>query len=138
LPLGAELLVGSASRLAMAAGIGEEVIGLTAVAVGTSLPEIAAAVISAVRKHAAITLGNLIGSNIFNVLAVGGAFGVSASLAGNATAPPPYYVVDTAVMLLAVGVIAGLTYLRVGVSRIMGGILVLAYCGYAASLFFRG
>ncbi|MEJ5299018.1 MAG: sodium:calcium antiporter, partial [Armatimonadota bacterium] len=70
LTAGAELLVRGASRLARAAGVSPLVIGLTVVAFGTSAPEIAVTVGAAITGEAEIALGNVVGSNIFNVLAV--------------------------------------------------------------------
>jgi cation:H+ antiporter len=70
LVLGAELLVRSAVSFARAAGVSELVIGLTIVSIGTSLPELATSVVAALRREADIAVGNVVGSNIFNVLAV--------------------------------------------------------------------
>ncbi len=67
---GADLLVSSAVTLARSTGVSESVIGLTIVAVGTSLPELAASLIAALRRQADIALGNILGSNIYNVLGI--------------------------------------------------------------------
>lgn len=67
---GAELLVSGAVAIARSVGVPEAVLGLTVVAVGTSLPEMATAIVAAVRKHPDVVLGNVIGSNIFNVLGI--------------------------------------------------------------------
>ncbi|MEH6681037.1 MAG: calcium/sodium antiporter [Sediminicola sp.] len=67
---GSELLIKGAVNVALLYGIGERTIAVTVVSVGTSVPELAASVIAAVKKEKAISLGNLIGSNIFNLLAV--------------------------------------------------------------------
>ena len=72
---GAELTVWSAKSIATSMGISELVIGLTIVAIGTSLPELAASVVSALRGHHDIAVGNIIGSNLFNILLVMGAAG---------------------------------------------------------------
>lgn len=69
---GADLLVESGSEIARAIGISEEVIGLTVIAIGTSLPELAASVVAAIRGHTDVAVGNVVGSNIFNILFVGG------------------------------------------------------------------
>jgi cation:H+ antiporter len=74
---GAELLVRGATGLARSVGVSEAVIGLTVVAVGTSLPELATSVVAAVRRHADVAVGNVVGSNIFNLL---GILGVTALL----------------------------------------------------------
>jgi cation:H+ antiporter len=68
--LGSELLVNGATKLAQQFGVTERIIGITVVSVGTSIPELAASVIAVIKKEKAISLGNLIGSNIFNILAV--------------------------------------------------------------------
>jgi cation:H+ antiporter len=71
--IGARLLVSGATGIARDLGVSEAVIGLTVVAVGTSLPELATALVAAWRKHADVALANVIGSNIFNILAILGA-----------------------------------------------------------------
>lgn len=73
LMLGADLLVRGAISIASAFGVPDAVIGLTIVAVGTSLPELATAIVAALKKHGDMVLGNVIGSNIFNILAILGA-----------------------------------------------------------------
>lgn len=78
LPVGAHILVLGATDIARLLGISEAVIGLTLVAIGTSLPEMAASVASAVRGRADLALGNVIGSNIFNILSI---LGITALLA---------------------------------------------------------
>ncbi len=67
---GSELLIDGAVGLASSLGVSDRVIGITVVSVGTSIPELAASVIAVIKKEKAISLGNLIGSNIFNLLAV--------------------------------------------------------------------
>ncbi len=76
LVLGAKLLVVGAISIARAAGVSDRVIGLTLVAVGTSLPELASSLVAAARKEGDILLGNIVGSNIFNILAILGVAGV--------------------------------------------------------------
>lgn len=67
---GSELLINGATALAKDFGVTERVIGITIVSIGTSIPELAASIIAVIKKEKAISLGNLIGSNIFNILAV--------------------------------------------------------------------
>ena len=67
---GSELLIKGAVAMAQDFGISERIIGVTVVSIGTSIPELAASVIAIVKKEKGISLGNLIGSNIFNILAV--------------------------------------------------------------------
>ena len=70
---GSRLAVTGATAVARDAGISEEIIGITLVAIGTSLPELATAIVSAKRGHADVCIGNVIGSNIFNLLGIAGA-----------------------------------------------------------------
>ena len=77
LSFGADFLVDGATSMAKALGVSDKVIGLTIVALGTSLPELAASVAAAIKKEMDISIGNIIGSNIFNILCV---LGVSASV----------------------------------------------------------
>ncbi len=72
LVVGARLTVDGAVGLARALGVSEVIVGLTVVAVGTSLPELAATVVAALRRQADLAVGNVVGSNIFNLLLVGG------------------------------------------------------------------
>ena len=81
LPLGAHFLIDGARGIAMDFGISEAAIGLTVVAIGTSLPELATTVMAALRRHADVAIGNVIGSNIFNITAVIGAAALAAPLA---------------------------------------------------------
>ena len=76
--VGAELLVDGATTIARGLGVSEEVIGLTMVAIGTSLPELATVVAAAVKRHTDLIVGNVMGSNIFNIL---GVMGVTATVA---------------------------------------------------------
>lgn len=80
LPIGAHLLVDGASGIARAAGLGETVIGLTLVAVGTSAPELATSAMAAWKGRADVALGNVIGSNMFNLLGIIGVAGLFGSL----------------------------------------------------------
>jgi cation:H+ antiporter len=72
--------VQGATEIALAFGVSEAVIGLTIVAVGTSLPELATALVSAYRGHAGVVLGNVLGSNLFNMLGVLGATAMAATV----------------------------------------------------------
>lgn len=95
LPLGADLLVDSSVAIARTFGVSETVIGLTLIAIGTSLPELATTVMAAFRKQADVALGNVIGSNIFNLLAIIGI----ASLVGKIPVDQSFLTFDLWVML---------------------------------------
>lgn len=126
LVIGARLLVDSATELARAFGISEAVIGLTIVAVGTSLPELATSVIAAIRKQTEIAVGNIVGSNIFNIF---GILGVTAVLAP-IPADPRFAAIDMPwVAATAVGLTI-LAFVLGGLPRIAGALLLAAYGGY--------
>lgn len=95
LPLGADILVDAASNIARHYGVSETAIGLTLVAVGTSLPELATAMVAAIRRQADVVLGNVIGSNMFNLLAIIGIAG----LVGPIPVPRAFLTFDLWVML---------------------------------------
>lgn len=106
--VGARLLVDSAIDIAGALGVSETVIGITMVAIGTSMPELATTVVAAIRRHNDVALGNIIGSNIFNTLGILGAVAVVKPLA----IPPEVMSVDiwimAAVTLVFVGSVLGM------------------------------
>jgi cation:H+ antiporter len=127
---GAGFLVDGAVVLASAAGVSESVIGLTVVAVGTSLPELIACIVAVMRKHEDVALGNIVGSNIYNIL---GILGITA-LIQPIEAPAEIAAFDIWVML---GVTALLiVQLRSGwrLSRVEGALLVALYIGYSVLL----
>ena len=104
------------------------VIGLTMVALGTSLPELATSVSAARKKHTEILLGNVIGSNVFNTLCVLGA----TSLVRPITVARSTLTTDAAVMM-GIGVMAWFMVLtRKHMGRVEGAILLAAYAGYVA------
>lgn len=130
---GAEALVRGAVDIATALGVSERVIGLTMVAVGTSLPELASSVAAAIRKQGEMILGNIAGSNVFNVLAV----------LGTTAAITPIPIVRNAVFGdLAVATafsfaLLPLMGLRAGMGRKRGALLLAAYLGYVAVTFLQ-
>jgi cation:H+ antiporter len=128
LPLGADLLVDNASMIARTYGISDTVIGLTLVAVGTSLPELATTVMAALRRQADVALGNVIGSNMFNLLAIIGI----ASLVGPIPVDPGFLRFDLWVMLGASVLLAPFVYFARDITRGWGIALTLAYLCYVA------
>ncbi len=121
--LGGNWFVEAAVTIAAAAGVSERVIGLTVVAVGTSLPELAASVVAAVRGHSAMAVGNVIGSNIFNVFFVLGVTGLLAPITGDARELVPDLSIMIGFTLLAVLVLRGARK----ISRVEGGLMLTAY-----------
>ncbi|WP_349357612.1 calcium/sodium antiporter [Stappia sp.] len=128
---GADLLVRGASDLARAAGISEAVIGVTVVAVGTSLPELATSIVAAWRRQPEIAVGNVVGSNIFNVLAILGATALVSPL----PIAQSIRLIDIPVMLGASLALALLLSTGRRVPRTAGAGLLAAYVGYTAYLF---
>ena len=108
LPLGADILVDNALIIAREFGVSDSVIGLTLVAIGTSLPELATTVMAALRKQADVALGNVIGSNLFNLL---GIIGV-ASLFGDIPVDQGFLKFDLWVMLGASVLIAPFVFMK--------------------------
>ncbi|MFN7596271.1 MAG: calcium/sodium antiporter [Cereibacter sp.] len=128
LVIGARLLVDSATTIARTYGISEAVIGLTIVAVGTSLPELATSVVAALRKQTEIAVGNIVGSNIFNIFGILGLTAVIAPIPAEAR----FVSID---MPWAAAAAIGLTVVAAlmgGLPRIAGVVLLAAYGGYLA------
>ena len=126
LPLGADLLVDNASIIARQYGVSDSVIGLTLVALGTSLPELATTVMAALRKQADVALGNVIGSNMFNLLAI---IGVTAII-GPIPVDPEFLRFDLWVMLAASLLIVPFVFLKQDIGRIWGVVLTGLYVAY--------
>lgn len=126
LPLGASLLVENATVIARTYHVSETVIGLTLVAVGTSLPELATTVMAALRRQADVALGNVIGSNMFNLLAIVGI----ASLFGPIPVDPEFLEFDLWVMLGASLLLIPFVFFRVDITRGWGFALTLLYAAY--------
>jgi len=126
LPLGAELLVSGSVNIASDLGVSETAIGLTLVAIGTSLPELATTVMAAIRRQADVAIGNVIGSNMFNLL---GIIGV-ASLVGPIPVDPMFFRVDLWVMLGASLLLIPFVYLGRNIGRAWGIVLTGLYLVY--------
>ncbi|WP_417450506.1 calcium/sodium antiporter [Kordiimonas sp.] len=126
LALGADLLVIGSVEIAREFGISEAVIGLTLVALGTSLPELVACVMAAVRGHSEVAIGNVIGSNIFNLLAIMGV----APLFGAIPVPDSFLRVDLWVMLGSSLLLIPFVKIRKQVGRVGGAAMVALYLGY--------
>ncbi|MEZ7917695.1 MAG: calcium/sodium antiporter [Patiriisocius sp.] len=124
---GSKLLVDGAVNLASTLGVSERVISITIIAVGTSLPELAASVIAALKKEKALSLGNLIGSNIFNIASV---LGITAIIKPIAVKSQELFTNDMWWMLGFAGVLIPLAFLpnKFEIGRIKGLVLLACYC----------
>lgn len=128
--LGAELTVRGAVELALAAGVDEGFVGLTVVGIGTSLPELVTGIIAAVRRETDLVVGNVLGSNVFNLLLIGGTVGLITS------DPLPAAVVSPGLPVLAIGSLGLLLFLRTGfkLRRLEAGLLLAGYAVYIGLL----
>ena len=126
LPIGADILVKNASFIAKSYGLSDEVIGLTLVALGTSLPELATTLMAALRKQAEVALGNVIGSNIFNLFAI---IGIT-TMFGDIPIAPSFFNFDFWIMFGAGIVLFPFVYMRVNINRLWGAFLTLTYAAY--------
>lgn len=127
---GGKLLVDAAVELARGFGVSDRVIGLTIVAVGTSLPELAASLVAAVRGHGDIAVGNVIGSNIFNVLLILGVAGLVRPLDA-----------DLGALRLDLGFLFGMTVLAAitmraarAIPRLEGAVFLMGYVAFLIAL----
>jgi cation:H+ antiporter len=131
--LGADMLVGSAIVLAKKLEVSESLIGLTLVAIGTSLPELVTCVIAALRRQGDVALGNIVGSNIFNSLGIAGVTAIVVPV----EVPPEVARLDIWVMLGTVLLLVAFARTKWRVSRPEGVILLLGYAAYLTMLALR-
>ncbi len=130
--LGSRWLLAGAVAVAQALGMSELIIGLTILAAGTSLPEVATSIVAAVRGERDIAVGNVVGSNIFNVLAVLGAGSLLAP--GGIRVPATAMDYDIPIMVAASLVCLPIFFTRYCISRWEGVILLGYYCAYVLFL----
>lgn len=126
---GSHLFVTNAVVLARTLGISEAVIGLTLVAVGTSIPELATSVLAAMRKQSDIAIGNVVGSNTFNILCVLGVTSIVGSVSGT-----QFSLLDYLAMLVFALVLLPIARSSFTLSRVEGSILLIGYAGYITAI----
>lgn len=131
LPLGGHLTIEGAVAIARDWGVTEAAIGLTVIALGTSLPELATTVMAIRRNHSAVALGNVIGSNVFNLLAILGTTAVIVPIA----IPPEIMAFDIWVMLGTTVLLMLLAIFNITLGKIAGLALVFGYCSYIFTVF---
>jgi cation:H+ antiporter len=129
LPFAADATVDGALGLAERLGVSETAVGVTVVALGTSLPELAAAVAAAVRGHSAVALGNVIGSNIFNILAI---LGITASVVPVAV-PMDFFHLEMWAMLAVTLLLVPFVLMSWPIGRLTGALMAVAYVGVVAA-----
>lgn len=128
--IGAGLLVGAAIELAASAGVSETLVGLTVVAVGTSLPELVTTIIAAMRRQGDVAFGNIVGSNIFNTFGILGVVGLVQPL----DVPPEMIELDVWVMLAATTLLLFFAVSGWRISRREGAAMVALYLAYLGVL----
>lgn len=128
LPIGAHLTVDAAQVIARSWHVSEATIGLTVIALGTSLPELATTVIAAARRDCGLALGNVLGSNLFNLL---GVIGITAMIT-DLPVPPQMLNLDLWIMLGASLAITPFVFKRLTITRLPAAGFVLAYLSYIA------
>lgn len=126
LAFGADILVQGGSSIARSFGVSEEVIGLTLFAFGTSLPELAASVVAAYRGHPDVAIGNVIGSNVFNMMLVGGIVAVVTPIA----VPDQVLNFDIWVMLLATVMLMPVLLGWIKLTRVYAALFFALYVAY--------
>ena len=129
---GSDLFVNGAKSVAKMLGVSDAVIGLTVVACGTSLPELATSIVAARKGQSAIAIGNVIGSNVFNILMI---LGLTATI--SPLAIEGITTLDMAVMFLSVTLVWFFSRTRYTVERWEGAVLVLGYQGYLAWMIYN-
>ncbi len=136
LPIGAELVVTAAADIAEQLGVSKTVVGLTILAFGTSLPELATTVVAAYQKRADVALGTIVGSNALNIL---GIMGAAAVVSPNAIpVPAGFRSLEFPIMLGSALLVAGFIWTKRPIGRLIGVLMVAAYVVYIAALFLRG
>ena len=126
---GSNLFVDAATKVAQELHVSEGVIGLTIVAGGTSLPELATSVVAARKGQSAIAIGNVIGSNVFNTLMIVGVTGLICPMQIEGITP-----IDLAVMTISIALLWFFSYTKFTVERWEGALLTLIFTGYMAWL----
>lgn len=129
---GGNLVVNNASQIAVSFGVSQNFIGLTIVAIGTSLPELVTSIVATRKGDSGLALGNAIGSNIFNILFI---LGMSATIS-------PLHILSESVIDCVILLVSGIllfvfAYTKKYMNRTEGSICVLSYIGYTAYLFIR-
>ena len=129
LVFGGNLFVDAATEIALSMGVSETVVGLTLVAAGTSLPELATSIVAARKGSSAIAIGNVVGSNIFNIFFV---MGFCATVSPMPVGSISYF--DLGLMLLSVLILWCFSYTKRTIERWEGGVMVAVYLVYLAYL----
>lgn len=129
---GGKMVVSGASDIAIKFGMKDNLIGMTIVAFGTSLPELVTSVVAARKKEVDMAVGNVVGSNIFNILFVLGTAGAISPIAFSME-----NIIDTAVLIVMTAIVMAMCFKKKELSRLHGWIMLVLYAGYTAYIFMR-
>ena len=130
--LGAELLIEGSVGIADSFGISESIVGLSVIALGTSLPELAVTMIAALRGHKGVAIGNVLGSNVINIL---GILGISSAYAGGILVSEEFAGRDIWVVLVTSGLVATMLLNEQKITKTLGVIMVIGYLSYMTLLY---
>jgi cation:H+ antiporter len=130
--LGGNLVVESAKTIALNLGMGETLVGLTVVALGTSLPELVTSIVAAKKGDSGIAMGNVVGSCIFNILFILGMAGVISPMTADSA-----FFIDTGILIGICLLMLLFAFTKRKTDRVEGGICVLIYTGYTAYIIMR-
>lgn len=128
--LGGKLLVEGAIELAEVYNIDESIVGLTVVALGTSLPELATSIIAALKRETDLAVGNVLGSNIYNIFGIGGITATITPVPINAQMAS----VDIPLLIVLSIVLIGIVIWQHGITRLTGVAFLIGYCAYVFAL----
>ena len=130
--LGAELLIEGSVGIADSFGISESIVGLSVIALGTSLPELAVTMIAALRGHKGVAIGNVLGSNVINIL---GILGISSAYAGGILVSEEFAGRDIWVVLVTSGLVAAMLLNERKITKTLGVVMVIGYLSYMTLLY---
>ena len=129
--IGSQLVVNSATEIATAIGISERIISLTVIALGTSLPELVTTVVSAKKGEVDLALGNILGSNIFNVCVV---LGIPVALFGTVT-PESFAMIDLYMLIASAFILFVFSLTKRKITRAEGAVMLMAFIAYYTLIF---
>ena len=130
--LGAELLIEGSKGIADSFGISESIVGLSVIALGTSLPELAVTMVAALRGHKGVAIGNVLGSNVINIL---GILGISSAYAGGITVSEEFAGRDIWIVMVTSGLVAIMLLNERKITKTLGVTMVIGYLSYMVLLY---
>lgn len=130
--LGAELLIEGSKGIADSFGISESIVGLSVIALGTSLPELAVTMVAALRGHKGVAIGNVLGSNVINIL---GILGISSAYAGGIIVSEEFAGRDIWIVMITSGLVAMMLLNERKITKTLGVTMVIGYLSYMVLLY---